>query len=445
MSDMFHVMNHNQHLGSLEYPVREAVDVILTNPPYVTQGSRIYKDEILAVSGTRNGLSLTEYYDRTGLGLESLFLRYVSGALKPGGRAFVIVPQGMLTRTEVTTKEKLLSECNLLASIALPRGAFFNTPQKTFILVIEKRHTKVDDRPNVFCAIASSIGETLDARRVPTPADNTLNEIAQAFIQHSEEKELDENVSKRIRIEPATSFTDADRWDIQRFWSDEELVELGAREEAVARTAFLEAASEQLAQVAEDFKLVQKELATLQASTSETVSLSDTDKFRIRRGKRVTRKNGDQHPGPIPVYSGSKDPNRPICSVSEEWATQEGIPIETNPIITVNANGYVGACFVRREKCIIHDDVMIIELLSKEIDIDYLMQELRTSIAGGNFEYEAKLYSRVKELEINLPFKDGHPDLERQKAYSEAYKQFDSLRQSLTEIGKWSNEARIRD
>ena len=37
--------------------------------------------------------------------------------------------------------------------------------------------------------------------------------------------------------------------------------------------------------------------------------------------------------------------------VSEEWLKhKKGIPIEEVPIVTVNANGYVGAVFVRRGK-----------------------------------------------------------------------------------------------
>ena len=107
MSEMFILLNINQHLGTLEYPIRNKIDVIMSNPPYVTQGSRIYKDEINNVKQPRNGLDLRDYYGRSGLGLESLFLRYISGALKPGGFAYVIVPQGLLTRTEQTTKDKL--------------------------------------------------------------------------------------------------------------------------------------------------------------------------------------------------------------------------------------------------------------------------------------------------------------------------------------------------
>jgi type I restriction enzyme M protein len=68
-----------------------------------------------------NGIDLRDYYDRSGLGVEALFLRYVSAALKPGGRAFVIVPLGLLNRTDPGPKRRLLDECNLLDLNVRPR------------------------------------------------------------------------------------------------------------------------------------------------------------------------------------------------------------------------------------------------------------------------------------------------------------------------------------
>lgn len=442
MANMFVVLNNNQHLGTLEYPIHEQVDVILTNPPYVTQGSKIYKDEIQNTQGLRNGYDLRDYYDRTGLGLESLFMRYISGALKPGGFAYVIVPQGLLTRTEKTTKEKILKECNLRASIALPRNTFFNTPQKTYILVLEKRRTKVDLRPQIFCAIASSIGETLDARRVPTPSDNNLFDIALAFKKFRAAGVVEGE--ERIKVIPAEQFSSSDRWDVQRFWTDEELVALGAREEAVDSIDFLDTAYEQIKSVQEDLRELRDELAALEAGQRKTISLNDDSTFTVRRGKRVTRAHGDAHPGKIPVYSGSKDPLRPLCMLDEEWAEQQGLTIEEVPIITINANGYVGACFVRRDRCIIHDDVMIVEVKDKNINLDYLAQELRSAIAAGNFEYEAKLYNRVKELVVQIPWTGRSFDLERQKAIADTLKRFDAARSNLAELGKWAADTRLK-
>ena len=104
LANTFVLMNSNETLGSLEFPPQRSVDVVLANPPYVTQGSAIYRKEISAVIGMRNGLVLRDLYDGWGLGVESLFLRYISSSLKPGGRAFVIVPLGMLNRKKTKTK-----------------------------------------------------------------------------------------------------------------------------------------------------------------------------------------------------------------------------------------------------------------------------------------------------------------------------------------------------
>ncbi len=71
------------------------VDVILTNPPYVTQGSSVYRRAVAEIDRPRNGTELHNYYDTGGLGIEAFFLRYITGALKPGGEAFVIVPLGL--------------------------------------------------------------------------------------------------------------------------------------------------------------------------------------------------------------------------------------------------------------------------------------------------------------------------------------------------------------
>jgi len=182
MAETFILMNNNETLGSLESPPEETVDIILTNPPYVTKGSGVYKDEVREAGTGSNGVDLRDYYDHSGLGVEALFLRYISGALKPGGRAFVIVPLGLLNRTDPGPKRRILEECNLIASISLPRNTFFNTAQLTYILVLEKRHSAADERPNVFCGIARTVGETLNWERVPTPTENDLADIAEMFV-----------------------------------------------------------------------------------------------------------------------------------------------------------------------------------------------------------------------------------------------------------------------
>ncbi|TIU16236.1 MAG: SAM-dependent DNA methyltransferase, partial [Mesorhizobium sp.] len=73
MAQTFVLMNSNETLGSLENPPSGSIDVILTNPPYVTKGSGVYKDEVKEAGIGGNGVDLRDYYDKSGLGVEALF------------------------------------------------------------------------------------------------------------------------------------------------------------------------------------------------------------------------------------------------------------------------------------------------------------------------------------------------------------------------------------
>lgn len=446
LAETFVLMNASETLGALESPPKNAIDVILTNPPYVTKGSGIYKKEIADVKGTRNGLDLRDYYDGCGLGVESLFLRYIAGALKAGGRTLMIVPLGMLNRTEPRPKEKLLKECNIVASIQLPRNAFFNTSQKTYILVLEKRHTEVDPRPDVFCAIARSIGESLDWKRIPTPDENDLNDISVSFVNWLESDRSVLPSSPIIKAMPSTEFGADDRWDVLRFWADEELVCLGEKESAVERLQFIDEVHDNLGEIANELQMARSELAVLTATPMKSVSVGDDALFEVRSGTRITSESIRVNPGDIPVYSCVKNDRIVKGHISEDFLKNKLIAIEENTIVTINANGAsVGKVYVRDQRCAITDDVIAIKILHPDIDPDFLSLQLRSSVASGGYLYEAKLFvGRVRELEVELPINaDGSFNVEQQKMIAAAIKRFDYIRQRLSELGAWSNNARI--
>ncbi len=445
LADTLVLMNENETLGSLFNPPRDAVDVVLTNPPYVTQGSAIYRSELREVVGLKNGVDLREYYEGSGLGVESLFMRYISGALKPGGRAFVIVPLGFLNRTEAGPKRKLLEECNLLASIQLPRNAFFNTAQPTYILVLEKRRTEVDERPPVFCGLARSTGETLDYERVLTPDDNDLADIAELFVRHvNGENDVSSPV---VRIVDAENFTENERWDVSRFWTDAELVELGERAPAVPRLTFIEEVSSTLSTLQEDLTAAQKEFEALTSSEMCELALSDPELFQVRSGSRVTNAQVREHPGQVPVYSCFTDARSVKGMISADWLAEQNIPLLDAPSATVNANGAsgVGIVFVREPGCLLTDDVIAVTPLTDKIDVNYLAVALASSVAAGGYLYEAKLFvRRVRALSVWVPVTpEGDLDLNQQQAIAAAAKRLDTIRQRLTELGKYSRTARI--
>lgn len=446
MADTFVLMNTHETLGALERPPQGSVDVIITNPPYVTQGSAIYKREIEYVEGKRNGVFLSDYYNTGGLGLEALFLRYISGALRPGGTAFIIVPLGLLNRTEPRPKQELLKECNLLASIQLPRNTFFNTSQKTAILVLQRRRTPAEARPRVLCGIARSIGETLDWRRIPTPHDNDLDDIAKAFVALQNGDDTAVAGSNVMRLVDADQFSPRDRWDVARFWGDSELVELGIREDAITRTDFVGEAVSRIESIGEELEAAREELEALTSGETTEISLDDTAFFNVRSGTRVRTADIREHPGDVPIYSCFKTAGETKGSADREWLEGLGMHIEEQKVVTVNANGAsVGKVYVRDEICALTDDVIALDVQDENLDHDYVAIELRRAVAEGGFLYEAKLFAaRVKELKINVPINaDGAFDIEQQRKVAAAVTRFEDARRKLVTLGEWGELARV--
>ena len=475
----FILMNENETLGALLFPPSNSVDIILTNPPYVTQGSSIYRREIEHEKGLRNGQLLKDYYDNGGLGVETLFLRYISSALKPGARAFVIVPLGLLNRTAQRVKSHLLDECNIRASIQLPRNAFFNTAQPTYIIILEKRRTKQQSRPPVFCGIARSIGETLDYERVPTPDENDLAVLADLFVHYVGIGVADKTIRPVVyegcpftKLVPATEFAPDERWDVIRHWTDEEHVALGERAETIKREEFIELATQALHELLAELEQAREDLAQLTAGPMVTVALADPERFQIRSGVRIRNVDLRENPGDIPVYSVFTRPDTIKGHISLDWLwTEKAAKPEEFPSVTVMATGAsaVGMVFYRDAGCVVTDDVVIVQpwsvaaerewiakkrsdergngdgLPPHDIDLHYLVVALSRSIAEGGYLYEAKLYTkRVRQLNIEVPVDaQGEPDLERQRQIAAAAKRLDGIRSRLEEAGRWSREARL--
>lgn len=446
MAQTFILMNNNETLGSLEYPVVNDADVILANPPYVTDGSAIYRKEIGHIVGARNNKNLKDYYSGWGLGLEALFIRYISGALKPGGRAFVIVPLGYLNRSESKPKQKLLDECNIIASISLPRRTFFNTNQATSILVLEKRHTKGDDRPDVMCAYIRSIGESLDTYRLPEPENNDLRGATDFFISlHGSGNGLAPKPNF-IKVVSADEFTMNDRWDVDRFWTEEEKVQLGLQDPVVTETEFLDSARGQIVDLLAEIKAL-RELDRTAAEKFEPFSLSNANLFTIRSGQRIRNVDIKANPGDIPVYSCFKERETIKGMVDETYLTEHGFIIEAvdRPVVTIAANGSVGTVFTRAERCMLTDDLIIVEPTHEDIDIGYLAIAIRKAVAGKGFGYEAKLFKgRVEQLVIDLPMADEENfDVAIQHEEAARFERLEEIRKLISGFGSWGREIKV--
>ena len=274
-------------------------DLIMTNPPYVTSGSSIIKEEIASTPHTAG------MYPINGLGLESLALEWIVRSLRKGGRAFVIVPDGILGRTHGKgLRDHILAECTLDAVVSLPQRTFFANFEHTYILVLTKKmdRNRAQTQP-VFTYLVSSIGEQLTsvARREIDANDLPETErLFRSFMANRTNPEL-AGMSPRCKIQPIEMFRDGPHWVVDRYWPTEERRELDGTTIETVSPAELRTAINDLSASISEWEETQPR-GESQTESTRVVTLADGDIFELFIGRRVTKAQVTPT-GDVPVYS----------------------------------------------------------------------------------------------------------------------------------------------
>src|SRR3989339_2045088 len=108
----------------------EYSDVILANPPFMSPKGGIKPHNRFSVQSKRSAV---------------LFVDYMAEHLTPGGRAGIIVPEGIIFQSQTAYKQlrKMLVENYLVAVVSLPAGVFNPySGVKTSILILDKSLAK---------------------------------------------------------------------------------------------------------------------------------------------------------------------------------------------------------------------------------------------------------------------------------------------------------------
>jgi type I restriction-modification system DNA methylase subunit len=295
---------YKDNLGTFRHIVGndECYDTILSNPPYVTSGTSIIKQEIA------DDETLRDFYTINGLGLESISLEWIVNSLRPGGQAFVVVPDGILNRVPgKKLRDYMLDQCYLDAIVSLPPRTFFSNFESTYVLALTKKHNRqaVQKHP-VFAYLVTAIGERLTSVRREAIADNDLPEMERLFHLC---RSLGEHVHRPTVAQfPRCKLIDVDdlrtdHWVIDRRWSNDEKIALGIE------TAIRPVTGEELADALSDLREAGERLAAARTELPGTLqyvdsTLGDEHLFTISIGKRVYRKDlVTPSDTTVPVYS----------------------------------------------------------------------------------------------------------------------------------------------
>lgn len=426
----------NSILGTLARPEREKYDLIITNPPYVMNGSSNLKEEI-----AKDEETLKPYYAVSAMGIEGLFMEWIVRALKPGGKAFVVVPDGIMNRSnDKKLRDFILEQCVIDGVISLPLNTFFTTNKKTYILILTKKvaedvggvATWKKQTTPVFTYLCSEIGESRDVNRFDIE-QNDLEVASDLYNMFKGSKWKFRTDDVRCKIVSIDDFYNGSHWCVERWWTREEKIALGIEEEikSIHLSDFRILLSDAISALSElDEPLSELEKKNEYAMRNfPLVSLFDT----VKGSSKYTKKFGNTHPGSYPVYSASSQ--KPLTYL--DTFDYDG------KYMSWSTNGFAGTILVLDGKFSINGDrgILIPKDGRTDVDLEYMkfilqpiFREMAKGRKGDNGEDEfTKLYpSMLNNVMIPLPIDaSGQISLEAQQEIARRYNTIAQIKETI--------------
>ena len=433
------ILKTNSILGTLSEPIKNEYDLILTNPPYVTSGSSNLKEEIA------KNTTLKNHYKINGMGVEGLFMEWIVRALKPNGKAFIVVPDGVFNRQyDKNLRQFILDECFIDSIISLPIKTFFTTPKKTYILAITKKSNKAEIQTYpVFTYICSEIGESRDINRFDIE-ENDLKESVELFKSFKGNKKGFSrlNTDKRCKVQPIDIFKNSveSHWIIDKFWSEKEKEELGIVDENKSITLFdfsnvLNATSDTILSYEESIKQISN------FNNFKCVSKKIGDLFNIEKGKsKYTKSYMNKHKGQYPVYSSQTSDAGIIANI-------DTYDYDCKCLTWTTDGTYVGTVFLREGKFSMttHCGALFLRAEFKDkVSLEYMQATLNNILPlhkEGEGSNKRLGVTRIEKIQINIPIdKKNNYDIEAQKRIAERYSTIKEIKENIkSELEKIEN------
>lgn len=436
------LLQTNSILGTLAKPVHDQYDLILTNPPYVMSGSSNLKEEISKDD------ALKKYFSVSAMGIEGLFMEWIIRALKPNGKAFIVVPDGIMNRSnDKKLRDFILEQCEIDAVISLPLNTFFTTNKKTYILALTKKApVMVDGVPTlqrqtspVFTYLCSEIGETRDVYRFDID-QNDLQVASDLFNMFKGAKTSFANTlnmigDRRCKISSIDDFYNGTHWCVERWWNHEERQALGIEEES--KTIGVNDFRVLLADTINTLSELDEPLAEVEKKNDEGLQFLEipiTQVFDIVRGDgKYTRSYVHEHTGEHPLYSGNTfGPFAQIDSYDYNV-----------PALTWAIDGLAGYMMIHRSPFSATNHRGILLLKDTNIDLEYakytlepIFRELKKGRQGdnGENEYTSLPPFMIQSVKFAIPVDhDGEPWLEKQKEIAAGYVTLEQTKETVVE------------
>jgi predicted RNA methylase len=161
-----------------------SVDLILTNPPF---GARFPHEEVKQSFASNTPFFSSLVRSSAKMDSELLFVDRALRLLKPGGRLFVVVPDGVVSAKGIAAvlRHYLQNNADVKAIIELPSVTFAQagTRTRTSIVYLQKRNFTPAPSPAITFAIIDDLGFKVSSRKgVQVKQDKGENQLPAALL-----------------------------------------------------------------------------------------------------------------------------------------------------------------------------------------------------------------------------------------------------------------------
>jgi type I restriction enzyme M protein len=163
---------------------REHFDLVITNPPFGAQVTAADRNYLADFELGRQPDGKPRRAQKT----EILFVERVWEFLKPGGRAGIVLPDGILSNTSLQyVRDFILDRFQVLAVVSLPSTAFFHfgATVKSSLVFLRKREPgeAVEAQEFVFMAAPELIGYDATGRETKNELPNVLDAYREFLVR----------------------------------------------------------------------------------------------------------------------------------------------------------------------------------------------------------------------------------------------------------------------
>lgn len=437
LSNTFQLI-HKSIIGSLELTEDSQYEIIMSNPPYVSKGMALYRRYI------NDNKPLRSFYNINSIGKEGLFVQKIIKALKPNGKAFIILPDGLFYRpADNNLKQFILNTCVIECVVSLPEKTFYSTDKKTYILGLKKKECPNEPQEvPVICGIIRTIGESLDSNRLPI-RDNDLALFSTQYKFFSADKVAYQPTNAWVKVIPIKSFVENFDWLIEQYWNAEEKTSLGlakperdiSEEDIYDNIDFFKSELSSIKhEIQERFTV-----ASINTLSYRTICLLDEEIFDVYTSslgltKKEYSKLNTDNPDDIPVFTATSQPVAYIKNIGSQKPFEAS---SKKPHISFASDGAGTAgtnIVIHKTPYYLNTSRIAFSIKREDLLPEYVYYYIldMKKKYGFNFKHKANL-NYIKEVQISIPMAERGKsfDVKAQNTFVKEYQKMNKLKEEV--------------